>query len=106
MIRDNDVNWQFWRKCYCALDRELCYLIEMEPKAVNDQFCLKMTLNKVSSDYSRITKECIAMKCYPLESTKIDIPKEWKKFTEVFYEDYFQAKDSGCVNYKGMMTRR
>jgi len=106
MIREQDVNWQFWRKCYCALDRELLHLLELQPIVSGDQFSLRIILNSVSSDYSRITKEAIAMKVYKLESTKIDIPKEWERWTKLFYEDYFQGKDMGCANYKGMFFKR
>jgi hypothetical protein len=96
MIRDKDFNWQFWRGCYCALDRELNYLIEFKPTVKDGQFALMIILNETKSDNSTITKERIFGKTYLLDSVKIDLQKDWFKWSEKFYEDYFSFKEKGC----------
>lgn len=103
MIREEDVNWQFWRSCYCAIDRDLLYAMELKPGVVGDQFSLTIILNKTSLDCKRIIKERIAIKSYPLETTKIDIKKDWKVYTDKFYEDFFAAKDAKCNRLNGMI---
>lgn len=106
MIHNKDVNWQFWRKCYCALDRELFHLFELKPTVNHEgQFCLEIILNSTTLDYSSIKQERIAWKKYALETTKIDILKEWEKYINIFYDEYFEAKDANCRNYKGMNIR-
>jgi hypothetical protein len=103
MIRQEDVNWQFWRKCYCALDRELNYLLELKATVCNSQFSLRITLNETNDDHSRITKENIAIKYYALPEAKINLRHDWKTWTDKFYEDYFAAKDAGCMRHNGMV---
>ncbi len=96
MIRDTDFNWQFWRKCYCALDRELNYLIEFHPTVKDGQFSLMVSLNGTNSKNSAITTERIFTKIYPLDNVKLDLQKDWVKWSEKFYEDYFSFKEKGC----------
>lgn len=97
MVRDTDFTWQFWRCCYCALDRELKYLIEFIPTVSNGQFSLLIKLNTTNTENNRIIKEGIFRKYYKLDSVKIDLPKEYKPFLEKFMDDYFEARDKRFI---------
>jgi hypothetical protein len=96
MIRDTDFNWQFWRKCYCALDRELHHLLEFHPTVKDGHFSLMVILNLTNHKNSHVIEEKIFHKTYQLETVKLDLKNEWEKWAEMFMNDYFLAKEKGC----------
>lgn len=97
MIRDNDMTWQFWRGCYCALDRDLHYAIEIKPTVKDNSFALLLVLNETNKANTHIIKDRKFTKIYTLDTHKIDIQKDWKIWTEKFMTDYFIAKENGCI---------